>query len=137
MNVPTKASIPIPIPAQNLPRDPIDTTAVLKRCGGDPNFAAAVIERFRTQAGAEIAKLDKALAEKDTNGLSRAAHNLKSMSAYMAADSAVELAKQIEALGHANRLSDVPPLLALLRSEIERAVAWIAQNQNSPVAQCA
>jgi HPt (histidine-containing phosphotransfer) domain-containing protein len=137
MNAPTKTSIPIPIPQHDLTRDPIDAAAVLKRCGGDAKFAAAVTDRFRTQAVAEVGKIEQALARNDADGLKRAAHNLKSMAGYMAADSAVELAKQIEALGQANRLSEVSPLLAALKSEIERAVAWITQHQGNNVARVA
>jgi len=137
MNAPIKTSIPIPIPQHNPTRDPVDAAAVLKRCGGDAKFAAAVTDRFRTQAVAEVGKIEQALARNDADGLKRAAHNLKSMAGYMAADSAVELAKQIEALGQANRLSEISPLLAALKSEIERAVAWITQHQGNNVARVA
>jgi putative two-component system response regulator len=113
---------------------PIDTAAVLKRCGGDPKFAAAITQRFRSQAGAEVGKIESALSHNDADAMSRAAHSLKSMAAYMAADSAVELAKQIEALGRANSLQEAIPLLGSLRNEIERAVTWITMNETKAVA---
>jgi diguanylate cyclase (GGDEF)-like protein len=137
MNESAKTPISQPISPQTPPHGGIDAAAVLKRCGGDQKFAAAVTERFRTQAGKEVGKLEQALSSNDAAELSRAAHTVKSMAAYMAADNAVELAKQIESLGRANRLEDVLPLLASLRSEIERAVAWIAQNSANNVTKCA
>jgi putative two-component system response regulator len=116
---------------------PIDPAAVLKRCGGDATFAAAVTQRFRTQAGMEVARMERALAAGDAENLSRAAHSLKSMAAYMAADRAAALAREIENHGRANRMPDVPPVLASLRSEIERAVAWISRDETSGVTKCA
>src|SRR5262249_42585574 len=107
---------------------PIDSAAVLKRCGGDPKFMAAVSERFRTQAVAQVIKIEEALSATDADGTSRAAHSMKSMSAYMAADTAVELAKQIESLGRDKRLADIAAPLALLRTEVERTVAWLTQH---------
>jgi diguanylate cyclase (GGDEF)-like protein len=107
---------------------PIDMGAVLKRCGGDATFAAAVTERFRVQAGNELAKIEQALAASDAAALCRAAHSLKSMAAYMSANAAVNLAREIEDLGHAARLTETNRALAQLRTEIERAVAWITQN---------
>ncbi len=106
-------------------RAPVDPAALLKRCGGDPKFAAAVTERFRVQALKEVDKIGETLALHDAEGVSRTAHSLKSMAAYMAADRAVELARQIESLGRANDLVVIEPLLTSLRSEIELAIAWI------------
>lgn len=107
---------------------PIDSAAVLNRCGGDPKFAAAITERFRAQAVGQVQKIEEALAAKDADATSRAAHSMKSMCAYMAADAAVELSKQIESLGKANRLPEIAAPLASLRTQIELAVAWISQN---------
>jgi cyclic di-GMP phosphodiesterase len=137
VNPPATAPIPTPIAGGNPARGPVDPSAVLKRCGGDPAFAAAITERFRTQAVGEVAKIEQLLAGSDADGVSRAAHSVKSMAAYMAADAAMELARQIESLGREKRLGEVAPLLALLRTEIERAIAWIAQNEASGVARCA
>ena len=123
----TAANAPAPA---NQP--PIDVAAVLKRCGGDPSFAAAVTERFRVQAGDEVAKIEQALAASDAPTLCRAAHSLKSMAAYMGAECAVTFARQIEDLGHANRLDETGRPLGLLRQEIERAIAWITQANAAP-----
>jgi putative two-component system response regulator len=107
---------------------PIDLSAVLKRCGGDPKFANAVTERFRSQAGNEVTRIEQALNAGDAALLTRAAHSLKSMTAYMGADQTSALARQIEELGRENQLAKASPLLDSLRKQIDEAVGWIAAN---------
>jgi putative two-component system response regulator len=107
---------------------PVDFNAVLKRCGGDPKFAQAITEKFRISAGAEVLKIDRALAAGDADALRRAAHTIKGMSAYLGAEAAVSSAREIEDLGRDHNLAAVAPLLARLDKEIQRAVAWITQN---------
>ena len=113
---------------------PINLDAVLNRCGGDQKFAAAVTRKFVTQAPPEVAKIEQFLLAGDVDSMRRSAHSLKSMAAFMACDSVTNLAKQIEDLGHANRLSDVTPLLPELKSNVRRATDWLAINNNVPVA---
>jgi len=137
MNETQTTSNVTPESGMNPPSGPVDFNAVLKRCGSDAKFAAAVVERFRTQAGAEVGKLEGALAENNAELVSRIAHTLKSMAAYLAADNAVDLAKQIEALGRANRLSEVSPLFLSLRDAIDRAIAWINQHDATFATKCA
>jgi putative two-component system response regulator len=116
---------------------PIDMAEVLSRCGGDPAFAAAVTERFRTQAVAEVERIATALAAADFDALRRTAHNLKSMAAYMAAKTAADLSRQLEEMARDNRLIGAPALVAGLRGEIERAVLWITNNAAPKAALCA
>jgi putative two-component system response regulator len=112
-------------------RPPVDLEAVLKRCGGDVKFAAAVTERFQSQAGREVQRIQTSLTESNADNLRRAAHSLKSMAAYMAADIATDLAKQIEDLSALNQLANVPPLVELLAHEVARATKWIAENSQT------
>jgi putative two-component system response regulator len=114
--------------SQGQPPAPIDLAAVLMRCGGDRQFAIAVTQRFRTQAAGEVEKIANALGQKDAATIGRVAHGLKSMAAYVAANSASELAKQIEDLGRAGNLSELEPLLAKLRQEVTEATVWLAQH---------
>jgi putative two-component system response regulator len=119
-----------PAPAISAPL--FDRAAVVKRCGGDPSFASAVIQRFRTSVGGEVTKIQQALRGGDAPGLQRVAHSLKSMAAYIAADRASELAKQLEAMGKANDLASVEPVLAQLGAEIEQINRWIEQSETAP-----
>jgi putative two-component system response regulator len=116
-------------------RPPIDLQVVLKRCGGDAEFANAVTQRFRAQAAAEVDRIQQALAQVNGEALARAAHSLKSMAAYVAADAASNLAGQIEELGRLNQLATIEPFLAKLREEIQGAIQWIAKNVPNIAAQ--
>jgi putative two-component system response regulator len=122
--------LPTEAPMQLQPKaPPIDTAALLKRCGGDLKFAAAVTARFQTQAGPEVDKIAKNLEKQDAEAVHRTAHSLKSMTAYMGADTASGLARQIEELGHAKKLAEIEPLLTQLREEISAALTWISQSE--------
>jgi putative two-component system response regulator len=129
---PPKEQAPAPAPpAVATPvarRQPIDMEAVTKRYGGDLGFAAAIGKRFQTQAGGEVSKIVEALARGDADSVRRLAHSLKSMAAYVAADLACDLSRQIENLCTENRFAEVPPLVHQLREEVDRAIAWIAEN---------
>ncbi len=107
---------------------PINLSLLLERCGGDPRFAAAVVEKFRTQARLEVDRMQTALTDGDVDALRRAAHGLKSMAAYLSADAAAKLSKQIEDSASEQRLDDLASSVADLRAEIERVTAWIARN---------
>jgi putative two-component system response regulator len=106
---------------------PIDMHAVLHRCGGDHEFAAAVTERFRSQAMHEVDKIEQALLKDDAGEVSRTAHALKSMAAYMSADAVASIARNLEELGRQTSLGEVPGLLAVIRAEIRRANDYITQ----------
>jgi HPt (histidine-containing phosphotransfer) domain-containing protein len=114
-------------PAVDSSPAPVDMDAVLKRCGGDTAFAAAVTDRFQSQAGGEVAKIERALAAGDSDALGRAAHSLKSMAAYMSADIASGIAGEIEERVRSNRIADLAPLVLRLRSEIDGVIAWLEQ----------
>jgi HPt (histidine-containing phosphotransfer) domain-containing protein len=118
-------------------RPAVDFAAVLKLCGNDPTFAGAVMERFKTNAGIEVTKIDQGMAAADADVVRRAAHTLKSMAAYVSAGAAAGLANRIESLARENALADVPPLLASLRSQVELTIQWITQNAAASVRQCA
>jgi diguanylate cyclase (GGDEF)-like protein len=109
-------------------RPPIEPDAVLKRCGGDLAFASAVTERFRSQAGDEVKRIETALAVGQMEDVRRAAHSLKSMAAYMAADIVTDLARQIEDLAAKNEVSTIPVLVKDLAGEVNRATHWISEN---------
>jgi putative two-component system response regulator len=123
----TPAATDLPISLKSSVSPPVDLDAVLKRCGGDAQFAAAITERFRSQAGHEVQRIQQELEQNSTDNAGRAAHSLKSMAAYMAADRVADLAKQIEELCSLDQLADVPPLVVLLTNEVARATTWIAQ----------
>jgi two-component system sensor histidine kinase/response regulator len=118
-------------------RPPVDLKAVLKRCGGDPEFANAVTERFHAQAAGQVDRIKEALAQANGDALSRAAHSLKSMAAYVAADTASDLARRIEDLARGNDFAAIGAILAQLSEEIRTTNEWLAANVKSIAAQSA
>jgi HPt (histidine-containing phosphotransfer) domain-containing protein len=110
---------------------PVDLQVVLKRCGGDAKFAAAVTEKFRSQAGGQVDKIQEALSQTNGDALARAAHSLKSMAAYMSADTAADLARRIENMSRVNQLCEIEPLLSRLKEEIQATIEWLAANASA------
>lgn len=111
------------------PAAPIDMAAVLKRCGGDAEFANAVTERFRQQAIDEVKRIENALMVNDFDTMRRASHSLKSMSAYVSAEAAAELARKIEECATQKEASSIAALAAQLRQQVQAAVQWIAEKK--------
>ncbi|HWE01402.1 MAG TPA: response regulator [Tepidisphaeraceae bacterium] len=123
--------------ASSPPPAPIDFAVVLKTCGGDANFAGAVMERFKSQAGVEVGRIDQGVATGDADAIRRAAHTLKSMAAYVSATAASQLADRIESLAREKTLAEVPALLVTLRTQVNLTIQWITQNAAASVKQCA
>lgn len=111
---------------------PISLEAVIKRCSNDADFAAMVLKRFSNTAGGEVKKLQDALAAADAAAVQRIAHSLKSMTAYVAADSASQIARELEELGRSNDLATATARVESLHQEIDRITAWITQNTAQP-----
>jgi putative two-component system response regulator len=127
--IPPTSPVVTPVSALNTtPVPPIDMPSIVKRCGGDPKFAASVVDRFRAQSVGEVAKIEQLHAAGDAQALTRAAHSMKSMAAYVSADAVSSLAQKIEALSRDGKLIEASPLVTQLRDEINKAEMWLAQN---------
>ena len=118
-------------------RPPINVDSITQRCGGDSQFVQIVMERFRLQAPNEISRIEQAIQRGDSEALRRTAHNLKSIAAYVTADAAAALCRQLEELGRANRAAEATSLLPQLRGEIDRVRSWIAENSKEAIGLCA
>jgi diguanylate cyclase (GGDEF)-like protein len=112
----------------------VNLQAVIGRCGGDSAFAMALLDRFEKQAGAEVDKIQQALAAGDADTVHRTAHRLKSMAAYVSADKAAQLAEKIEGQGRSGNLADLGALVAELRSSVDSVIAWIAARRPASAA---
>jgi HPt (histidine-containing phosphotransfer) domain-containing protein len=126
-------------PISSMPEEEpaFNAESVLRRCGGDARFAAAVAEQFRKQAPTEMARLDAALAAGDVEVFRRTVHGLKSMAAFVSADAAAEVSGQLEDLAQGNQLGEVGSLMRRLHDEIGRVVAGISSSAELPPAKCA
>ena len=114
-------SVTLKIASEPHPPSP-DYDVIVRRCGGDPQFAASVIDQFREQAPIELKRLDNAIDAGDTEPFRIAAHSLRSMTAYVSAEYAAELSRELEDLARADRLADAASLLDQLHKEIQRLI---------------
>ncbi len=113
---------------------PLNMQSVLKRCGSDAKFAAALVDRFRNQAGGEVARLEAAITAGNAADIQRIAHSLKSMAAYVGADAPSELSRRIEELAQRNCLGEIPAVFAQLRDRIAQTIQWIESNSQTVAA---
>jgi HPt (histidine-containing phosphotransfer) domain-containing protein len=133
----TGAREPDRSPATGHDRPPVHTRADAER----PTTAAldpAAFERLRATMGTDFAdellstfvedsqdlvtSMRRALAEKDTDSLRRAAHSLKSNAASFGATTLSTLAMDLEALARSGRLAGAASRVEALASECERVV---------------
>jgi|KBSMisStaDraftv2_1062788.scaffolds.fasta_scaffold726953_2 HPt (histidine-containing phosphotransfer) domain-containing protein len=99
----------------------LDRATALARVGGDLELLKEIADLFLDEYPRALDDMRKALATGDAPLLERAAHGLKGSVANFGARAAVDPAFQLEQLGKAGKLEQVPPALAAL----ERALACL------------
>ena len=117
------ASEPPDPPAQPAESSPIDRDALFKRCMGDPEIVAEMIQIFREDVNERLQKIRDAVARGDAPALSAAAHALKGSAGNISAQGVRDAAAKLEALGMADQLAEARDAMALLEREIRRAMA--------------
>lgn len=104
--------------------DVIDAGVIadLRALGGDsdPSLLADLVGEYLTDAPERIDDLVRSLADGDGVGLGRAAHTLKSSSAYMGALGLAEMCRQIEEAARRNERADMQHRVERTQSEFER-----------------
>jgi len=93
----------------------------LRNLGGD-DFLAEVIDAFLADAPGLVATLRRALREKDTDELRRAAHTLKSNGSTLGAERFSELCRELEQNAKSGRLESASELVDRIEDEY-RALA--------------
>jgi HPt (histidine-containing phosphotransfer) domain-containing protein len=98
----------------------------LSRVGGDVELLREIAVLFLEDYPKALEEIRDALARGDARGVERSAHGLKGSVANFGADQAVDAARQIEEMGHHQRLAEVAHVLntldlalAALRPELE------------------
>jgi two-component system, sensor histidine kinase and response regulator len=107
--------------SEQLQEQVLDRATALARVGGDLDLLKEIAALFLDEYPRELDDIHKALATGDAHLLERTAHGLKGSVANFGAAAAVEPAFQLEQLGRAGKLDQVPPALAAL----ERALALL------------
>ena len=90
---------------------------LVERCMGNLEFVERVLTKFQQRFGEQLEELEQAVAQRDAERLVLVAHRLKGESASVAAAALRDRAGEIERLGRAGQVSNVPPCLQRLRAE--------------------
>jgi two-component system sensor histidine kinase/response regulator len=99
----------------------LERATALARVGGDLDLLKEIGALFLDEYPRVLNDIHRALAAGDAPTLERSAHGLKGSVANFGARAAVDAAFQLEQLGRAHKLEQVPPALAAL----ERALACL------------
>ena len=106
---------------EQLQEQVLDRATALSRVGGDLDLLKEIAALFLEEYPRELDDIHKALATGDAHMLERSAHGLKGSVANFGARAAVDAAFQLEQLGKAGKLDQVPPAL----SALERTLACL------------
>ena len=107
--------------SRDLQEHVLDRATALARVGGDLDLLKEIGALFLDEYPRVLNDIHRALAAGDAHTLERSAHGLKGSVANFGARAAVDAAFQLEQLGRAHKLDQVPPPLAAL----ERALACL------------
>jgi HPt (histidine-containing phosphotransfer) domain-containing protein len=99
---------------------PLDEKAALPRFDNDRAFFLEMCQDFMKNAPVRMEELRSSLEKKDAAVFSRAAHNLKGVSANFNATAVNRTAAELERLGRQDELEQAGPLLEQLEAELLR-----------------
>ena len=97
--------------------EPFNRDELLERVGGDRDLLVEIIEVFREECPAQLARIRSAARSRDAEGLYHAAHVLKGAVANFAAAAVEGRALELETMGREARLEDAVAKLDRLEQE--------------------
>lgn len=103
-----------------VPEEPLDMQAALPRFDNDKKFFLEMCQDFMMNLPVRMDELRSSLQKKDSATFTRAAHNLKGISANFDATTTNRIAAQLETMGRQDDLSGAASLLDQLDIEISR-----------------
>ena len=104
-----------------------DLLGALARMGGDWQLLRQMVEFFREDAPALLARLHAAADSGESAGVEYAAHALHGLVANFGADAAALAAQRVQEIGHAGDLTTVAEAVATLEYEIRRLETTLVQ----------
>jgi HPt (histidine-containing phosphotransfer) domain-containing protein len=90
----------------------------LDRVGGDEELLQDLFKIFLEEFPKVIQKLQQAIADENPDEVMRAAHGIKGEVSYLSAQHAVDLARELEDMGHKKSLSGARDLVQGLEREL-------------------
>ena len=102
------------------PEPPLDEKAALPRFDNDRAFFLEMCQEFMKNLPVRMEELKSSLEKKDAATFSRAAHNLKGVSANFNANAVHRITEEMERLGRQDELETAGALLQDLEAELVR-----------------
>jgi two-component system, sensor histidine kinase and response regulator len=90
----------------------------LDRMGGDEELLRELCQIFLEESPKLLQKLQQAIADRDSEAMTRVAHSLKGELGYLSAAAATQAAGELEDMGHENNLSRAVEALVVLEREL-------------------
>jgi PAS domain S-box-containing protein len=103
--------------------DPVDDRELLERVGDDREFLTELVSLFREDGPKQLARIRKALEQKDAGEVLRCAHSLRGTLANLGERSAADLAAEIELAGKSEDLPGAGAALQSLELELARVLS--------------
>jgi len=100
--------------------EPVDSSAILDRLGGDAQLLSELIAIHLNQSPSLLAAARRALQEKDGQELARVAHTIKGSAGNFLAHATVAMAEQLETLADQGDFPRAQQTLSALEGESER-----------------
>ncbi|MBJ6727796.1 response regulator [Geomesophilobacter sediminis] len=115
-----RAAEPAPVPVPDAPaEDPVfDRAGFLQRIGGEESYVEMFLKKFVGSTGDLMGQLGPALQQGDCEAVTRHSHSIKGASASMGALRIRAIAAEMEALGKAGAMDDLPRLYARLEDAV-------------------
>ena len=101
---------------------------------GSGGILNELIQSYLADAPEQIGQLRAAIADKNIEAMSRAAHSMKSSSQTFGAMRVGELAREIESIGRANTIIGCDVLLAELEQQYAKAAKLLQACMTAPAA---
>jgi two-component system, sensor histidine kinase and response regulator len=121
-------------PRENQAEAILDTTAVLKRLGGDDELLREIATMFLDEYPRMISAIREAIALGDAESLERAAHAFKGSVGNFCAERASQRALRLEIMGRDSKLAGAEEACARLEEEIGRILPAIASLAEESIA---
>ncbi len=99
---------------------------LLARCLGNVDMAERILTKFQARIGLDLDELERGVDQQNAGAIAQVAHRIKGASASVSAPLLYELAAEIEQLGRAERIAEIPPGIEQLRNEWARFVQGVS-----------
>ena len=102
---------------------PWDRAKALEALDGDEHLLYAIVQIFLEESPKQLAKLKRAVTEKNAELLERTAHSLKGELSYLGMPAVSQRARELEQMGRDCDLERASEVLAIFEAEVSAVIA--------------